>query len=154
MMNSTAVVFPLTNMNTKRFYNHINKTNGCWLWTSSKNKDGYGVFTFNYKFWYAHRFSYFIHNKEYDPDKWVLHKCAISGCVNPAHLYQGTALENNRDTVKHGRYKNGFSIRTHCKWGHEFNKENTWYLKELGKNRRRCKVCARISSKTYYERKK
>lgn len=37
------------------------------------------------------------------PGWFALHHCDVSRCVNPAHLYEGTRLDNARDAVERGR---------------------------------------------------
>lgn len=69
----------------------------CWLWTGSVNPvTGYGRLTWlgenNIS---AHRFMYISYKGE--PKQWVLHKCSVARCVNPDHLYDGTAKDNARD---------------------------------------------------------
>ena len=36
----------------------------------------------------------------------VLHKCDRPGCIQPDHLFLGTAKDNNQDCVKKGRWSN------------------------------------------------
>jgi hypothetical protein len=49
----------------KRFFDKINKTESCWLWTAgSRGKTGYGAFKLNKKVIDAHRVSYMIHKGE------------------------------------------------------------------------------------------
>lgn len=71
--------------------------NECWEWIGGKTPNGYGMFSIGKKSIHSHRFSY-IHWKGEIPDKlWILHKCGIKKCVNPAHLEVGTPLKNNGD---------------------------------------------------------
>jgi len=67
-----------------------------------KSRFGYGA----YRGIDAHRYSYTIHKGEIPAGLWVLHNCPAGdnpSCVNPEHLYLGTALDNNRDTQRKGR---------------------------------------------------
>lgn len=67
----------------------------CWEWLGRK-KSGYGVHNVRGRSIGAHRVAYyFIYGQ--DPDRWLLHSCDNSGCVNPRHLRMGDALENSRD---------------------------------------------------------
>lgn len=51
----------------------------------------------------AHRASYFVSTGK-DPGRfYVLHKCDVKRCVNPKHLFLGTAFDNMQDKVRKGR---------------------------------------------------
>lgn len=71
-------------------------TNGCWIWTGSKDKDGYGQFRLNGVIQRAHRVSWLIAGQPLDPDKDLDHLCHIRRCVNPAHLEEVEHMENMR----------------------------------------------------------
>lgn len=78
----------------------------CWTWTGYKNKDGYGEFLGKGGVRYlAHRISVFIHSNALNDSLYVLHKCDNPPCVNPEHLFQGTAKDNYEDAVAKGRIK-------------------------------------------------
>jgi|26BtaG_2_1085354.scaffolds.fasta_scaffold24804_2 hypothetical protein len=83
----------------ERFLKKVNKIkDGCWNWKASKDKDGYGFFYHNnMKGGKAHRFSYEFYNGKIEKGKYVLHTCDNRSCVNPKHLYLGTALDNTQD---------------------------------------------------------
>jgi hypothetical protein len=95
---------------TKRlFFKHVEKTDGCWNWVGSKNKRGYGhvrlpkVFDAKKSLVPAHRMSYAIHHGSVPSDKMVCHKCDNPSCVNPDHLFLGTAKDNCLDMLRKGR---------------------------------------------------
>ncbi len=60
-------------------------------------KDGYGQFAVRRTVQLAHRVAWTISNGDIPLGLWVLHTCDIPNCVNPKHLYLGTALDNAED---------------------------------------------------------
>jgi hypothetical protein len=80
-----------------RFWIKVQKTDDCWLWTASKLK-GYGIFKYQGKPIGAHRFSWYLTYGEWPKDM-ALHKCLNKHCVNPNHLYNGTAADNLQDAI-------------------------------------------------------
>lgn len=77
---------------------------GCWLWVRSVMRlTGYGYMTkASTGERLAHRWSWKIHRG--DPGTMmVLHRCDNRTCVNPDHLFLGTAGDNARDRVSKDR---------------------------------------------------
>lgn len=87
----------------KRFDNHRVEDNGCWTYLNKPGKDGYGKMKINRKTVRAHRAYYEHYIGKIPEDLWVLHHCDNPICVNPAHLYAGTQLDNERDKTARGR---------------------------------------------------
>lgn len=94
-----------------RFWTKVEKrsANECWPWRgASKRKGGYGTISIHGNKVNAHRLSYElsigpIPSGEGYHGTCVLHKCDNPSCVNPFHLYLGTAADNMRDMMKKGR---------------------------------------------------
>jgi transposase len=86
-----------------RFNALVKSGGGCWEWQGGKDRDGYGRMRIGgRKASRAHRIAWFIANG--DPGTLlVCHHCDNPSCVRPAHLFIGTALDNNRDRVSKGR---------------------------------------------------
>ena len=94
-----------TGTTLEKFYSRIEMVpeSGCWIWTATANKHGYGQLRVNWKMKQAHRYSYEMHKGEIPEGKLVCHKCDVRSCVNPDHLFLGTHQDNANDMVKKGR---------------------------------------------------
>jgi len=121
---------------------------GCWEWQASKTIKGYGRIRWNSRSTRAHRIIFSLMVSEIGSAKLVCHTCDNPGCVNPDHLYLGTAKNNTDDMMRRGRCYS--SNKTHCPAGHAYNEENTY--RDSG--RRRCRKCIKRQSTERRKNKK
>ncbi len=91
----------------------VKTDNGCWLFKNSSSGI-YSKVRWNVKWFLAHRVSYEVFIGPIEKGKLVCHKCDTPKCINPEHLFVGTAKDNAQDRIKKGRYpmgeKNNFTI--------------------------------------------
>lgn len=89
----------------ERFEQRFSKSDGCWNWHGPPASNGYGQFSFDKQKWLPHRLSYTLYKEAIPHKLLVCHTCDNRLCVNPEHLYLGTHVDNNNDTVNRGRNK-------------------------------------------------
>lgn len=94
----------------KRFWTKVSKSeDGCWLWLACKIRGGYGLILYEGRNQVAHRVAWMLTNGPI-PDRMILcHRCDVPACVNPAHLFLGSAQDNSDDMVAKGRSAKGRS---------------------------------------------
>lgn len=93
---------------------HTRKDQNCLLWTSTVDKDGYGIVRMMFRGKRqkvkAHRLSYFLNNNFPDmpPSLHVSHLCNVPNCTEPGHLSLETCqINTDRKRCHMNRYCNG-----------------------------------------------
>ena len=137
----------------ERFWEKVDKTGDCWLWTASTTR-GYGQFYVRGRPspGRAHVIAYELEVGPVPDGLELDHLCHTRdescpggdtcphrACVNPAHLEPVTSRVNGL----RGRSPAAIHAKkTHCLRGHEYTPENTW----TGKARsiRRCRMCHKL----------
>jgi hypothetical protein len=132
-----------------KFWQRINRTDSCWLWTGPLSRDGYGV-THARKAGRAHRLSWMLHRGPIPPGLQLDHLCRVRHCVNPDHLELVTSREN---TLRGDSPAARRARQTHCQRGHLFDDANTLVTVVAGRVRRRCKACRARYNHAYHLRR-
>ena len=131
----------------ERFWAKVAKGDACWEWRGTKSTRGYGRFYYRGRVVQAHRLAWELTKGQTFPEGMdACHHCDNRGCVRPDHIFPGTPSMNALDAEAKGRLiHHGNAVRTHCKHGHEFTQDNTWYhpYQKTGRLHRRCRTCHR-----------
>jgi hypothetical protein len=132
--------------------------NGCWIWTGAVqrtpgrssvrptfDRDGQR---------YAYRWAYEKFVGPIPSGKYVCHRCDTPLCVNPAHLFVGTAQDNSDDMMAKGRCASTkltaeqvAAIRTTYQPGRGFKNNSTALAKQYGMSR--SAICRLLKKTTY-----
>lgn len=81
----------------------VNEETGCREWNRHVSQNGYGTVKHKRKAYPAHRFMYQYKHGPVEDGMHICHKCDNRKCVNPDHLFLGTARANMHDMIAKGR---------------------------------------------------
>ncbi len=144
----------------ERFVEKVDFSGDCWLWTGATALGGgphpYGrIWSGTYSpkghsvAVAAHRVSYEIYVGPVPDHLELDHLCRNTLCVNPDHLEAVTHRENQL----RGFSPMGLQARqTHCKRGHPFDEQNTYFWEK--KRLRRCRACQAEQAREYRQRRR
>jgi hypothetical protein len=126
------------------FWAHVDKSGDCWTWTGPTNRQGYGTWSSRHHRGLAHRVALLeAVGAPSEDGMFACHKCDNPPCVNPGHLYWGTAADNARDYAARQGVHNKGVFATHCPKGHEIAGDNL----RIAGGRRFCRACDNARSR-------
>lgn len=105
----------------EKFWRYVEPepNSGCWLWVGAVGgnvpKWGYGKIKHEGKQISAHRVSWELHHGPISPEILVLHKCDVTICVNPGHLFLGSHRDNAVDRSNKDRGNNSGELSKQSK---------------------------------------
>lgn len=79
----------------------------CWPWRGTIRRKGYGQMSVAGRTRLAHRLAYELAVGPIPDGLQVCHRCDNPPCCNPAHLFLGTAADNQHDKGAKGRAARG-----------------------------------------------
>ena len=80
----------------------------------------------------VHRQEWIMANGSIPEGMCVLHHCDTPACYELTHLFLGTHADNMADAAAKGRSRRPSDVLTHCKHGHEFTEDNTYWHRRKG----------------------
>ncbi len=116
---------------------------GCWLWTRTTRNDKYAmIYRTGHGMVALCRMILGLGKVpagKLKTAKVACHRCDTPACVNPAHLFVGSAASNMADKVRKGRHRSAFTWagRSTCRRGHPLVAEN---ITRIGR-KRLCTTC-------------
>ena len=135
-----------------RFWTKVDRKDdeSCWLWTATKNPNGYGMWKLSGRSRGAHLFAYEWLVGPIPNGMEIDHKCRVRNCVNPRHLEAVTHREN---TLRGDTITANAAAKRYCPRGHALIEGNL-VASTAKRGARQCLTCSREMAREYRARKK
>jgi hypothetical protein len=119
-----------------RFWENVDKSGECWIWTAALDQDGYGKCRYGGSVQRAHRVAWDMLVGPIPDGLHLDHLCRVRACVNPMHLEPVT---NRVNLLRGDTHAARNAAKTHCPKGHEYTDENT---QRKSNGSRICRTCS------------
>lgn len=134
----------------ERYWEKVNKTETCWLWTGAVADHGYGTHLVDGRTRLAHRLAVQLSGRVIPPKMQVDHLCRVRRCVNPEHLEIVTPRVNTERGMAPTMITHVTGI---CKRGHSMEDAIIVRRKD-GRVSQRCRPCQQASNARSEARRK
>ena len=138
-----------------RFWEKVDKSTDCWIWTGKKGPSGYG------SFWgsdgrdiRAHRWTYESVHGAIPGELQIDHRCRNRACVRPDHLEAVTPQINTHRSAAPTAVN---VTKKRCPQGHLYDEINTYRVpisKSAPHGGRACRICRRAAARKSYAKRK
>lgn len=115
----------------------------CWPWHGPRYSNGYGRYERRKRTTTASRASWLLYFGPIPDGVVVCHRCDNPICVNPAHLFLGTQIDNVHDMLRKGR---GSGWKDSCPHGHSMADAYLNYSQSV-RGKRMCRTCHLMRAK-------
>mgnify|MGYP001578520461 CR=1 FL=1 len=136
-----VLVDDIRNVTPEIFWQHVDKSATCWLWTGPTMSSGYGLVWYKGHRWLAHRLAWVLcKGVSIDSSLELDHLCRDPKCVNPSHL----DAVSHRTNILRGIGPSACNARkTRCIRGHDLlgPRTSVLYRKKSGNHHRLCLEC-------------
>lgn len=86
----------------------------CWEWSGAKTSDGYGHTSWLGVMWGCHRLAVLDRQRYLSAGHVVMHLCQNRACCNPAHLKEGTYMDNMVDAAQVAEAEDALAEARRC----------------------------------------
>lgn len=141
----------------KRFWRWVYPIEtGCWIWSGAISTVGYGRVWWREAIRQAHRAVYEEIHGPQPATVLICHTCDVRTCVNPAHLWAGSPLDNMQDCStkkRNPRWPGAWTAFT-CSRGHPRDEQHVYIYPRVGRAPLRgCRKCRQMAVERYTARK-
>ncbi|WKX70035.1 HNH endonuclease signature motif containing protein [Streptomyces sp. XD-27] len=134
---------------TDRFLARVTDTErGCWEWTGTRDRNGYGLMCIDGRRRSVHRIAYEAVRGPIPVDLEIDHLCRTRACANPDHL---EAVPHRINVLRGVSFAARKARQTHCVNGHRLDAV-TIYRAPNGT--RKCRICRTAANERYRRRRR